>query len=35
MLFHAQLRSGVHRLTIRVVSGTVALEGLAIAARRS
>jgi phosphatidylinositol-3-phosphatase len=34
-IFHAQLRSGVHRLTIRVVSGTVALEGLAITARRS
>ncbi len=34
-IFHAQLRSGVHRLTIRVVSGAVALEGLAITARRS
>jgi hypothetical protein len=33
-IFHAQLRSGVHSLTIRVVSGTVALEGLAITARR-
>ncbi len=34
VLFLARVRSGHHRLTIRVLSGTVALEGLAIASRR-
>ena len=33
VLFLERVRSGHHRLTIRVLSGTVALEGLAIGSR--
>ena len=35
VLFLERVRSGHHRLTIRVLSGTVALEGLAIGSRRA
>ncbi len=34
VLYRAQLRAGRHRITIRVLRGTVALEGLAISNRR-
>ena len=34
MLFLARAPVGHHRLTLRVLSGTVALEGFAIASRR-
>ncbi len=35
VLLRARLHSGRHRLTIRVLRGSVALEGLAVTARRS